>query len=158
MYLDHVIKRATSVPYFSPNEFIPCTIDEVLALEQFLGSPLPRAYREFLLWMGHSGGKFLQGTDCFYSDLFLIQEGAKELLEEDKFSGQLPENAFVFYMHQGYQFQFFLLNEEDPPVYFYLEERPIRTSFVKLYSSFSEFLSIELEGHIKSEAYRIFPS
>jgi hypothetical protein len=35
----------------------------------------------------------------------------------------LPANAFVFFMHQGYQFMYILCDgaSEDPPVYHYLE-------------------------------------
>lgn len=128
---------------------IPCTLQEVEELEQWLGHRLPKAYREFLLWMGHSGGGVLAGTNCFYEDLKRIQTSAKELLEENHYSGELPKDAFVFYMHQGYQFNFFHLEEgDDPPVYFYVEENPTRIFFEKIYQKFSIFVLTEVEGHI----------
>ncbi|BCL80561.1 hypothetical protein ccbrp13_30260 [Ktedonobacteria bacterium brp13] len=99
--------------------------------------------------MGHSGGGFLEGSDCLYDQLMEIQSWAGELLEEDHFSKAMPEDTFVFFMHQGYQLNFFGLDEgEDPPVYYYLEENPVRTSFSQIYPRFSDFLLTEMNGHI----------
>ena len=37
----------------SPQEFRPCTEEEVEKIEQSFNSPLPNVYRAFLLWIGH---------------------------------------------------------------------------------------------------------
>ena len=63
-----------------------------------------------------------------------IKEGAEELLEDDDTwlieergaegnPFELPDDAFIFLMHQGYQFMYFHTADrnEDPPVYYYLE-------------------------------------
>ncbi|MGH2612299.1 MAG: SMI1/KNR4 family protein [Rhabdochlamydiaceae bacterium] len=132
------------------SQFVPCTVEEVEKIEICIGHCLPEAYREFLLWMGHSGGGFLRGSNCFYRDLRNLQESAQELLDEDQFPGKLPKDAFVFFMHQGYQFNFFCLDEgDDPPVLCYLEEEPVKTSFFQIYPRFSDFVITEIEGHIK---------
>jgi hypothetical protein len=150
MYLEKAKKRAEDFYRLAGSQPTPCTREEVEELELLNGHRFPEAYREFLLWMGRGGGGFLQGSDCFYRDLKHLSSFAQELLEEDQFANQLPENVFVFYMHQGYQFNFFYFDDgADPPVYWYLEEIPTRTSFTQLYSSFSEFILTEIEGHIK---------
>ncbi|HLY29493.1 MAG TPA: SMI1/KNR4 family protein [Ktedonobacterales bacterium] len=124
----------------------PCSEEEVAALEQKLGVSLPAAYREFLLWMGHGAGQFLQGTDVFYEALPL-NDAARELLQEDEVTEPLPSDAIVFYMAQGYQFQFMRASEgDDPPVYFY-EEGMSEAPVPRLYASFSAFLETEIEGH-----------
>lgn len=129
---------------------VPCTLAEVEDLEQWTGHRLPEVYREFLLWMGHAGGGLLEGSDCFYPHLRELPLLAQDLLEEDQCVKTLPGNTVVFFMHQGYQFDFFYLNDgDDPPVYWYLEDEPIWTSFPKLYDHFSDFVATELEGHIK---------
>jgi hypothetical protein len=44
------------------------------------------------------------------------------LLKEDGAPFSLPMEAFVFFMHQGYQFMFFLADgAEDPEVWYYHE-------------------------------------
>jgi hypothetical protein len=124
----------------------PCSEGEVATLEQKLGVHLPAAYQEFLLWMGHGAGAFLQGTDVFYEALPLT-DAARELLAEDNVMAPLPPDAIVFYMAQGYQFMFMRASEgENPPVYFYgegMSEAP----YPRLYESFTAFLEKEIEGH-----------
>jgi len=70
-----------------------------------------------------------------------------ELLEENQFPQTLPKDAFVFLMHQGYQFSFFRLSEgENPPIYFYCEGET-KESFVKTHRQFTDFLATELDLH-----------
>ncbi len=149
MYLEKAKNKQKDLLRVGYHQLVPCTLHEVEELEQWIGHRLPEAYREFLLWMGRSGGGVLAGTNCFYEDLKRIQTSARELLEENHYSGGLPKDAFVFYMHQGYQFNFFHLEEgDDPPVYFYIEEDPPRTFFEQIYQKFSMFVLTEVEGHI----------
>ncbi|MBH8566157.1 hypothetical protein I8748_29045 [Nostoc sp. CENA67] len=72
------------------------------------------------------------------------------LIKRDEFPEPLPEDAFVFLMHQGYMFWFLITSEgDDPPVYGYEEgAAPIpytSVPFKKLSSSFSKFLVELLE-------------
>jgi hypothetical protein len=124
---------------------IPCTLEEIIAIEKTFKIKLPQAYQDFLLTMGHSGGDFLKGSDCFYKQLPLLKEWAIELLEENNFTEPLPDDAFVFFMHQGYQFSFFRLSEGDnPPIYFYYEGQK-ETNFLKTHDYFTDFMATEIE-------------
>lgn len=132
------------------NDLSPCSDLEIIQLERQQGINLPSTYKDFLKMMGHGAGKFLRGSDCFYQHLPKIQEWAKQLLVENDFPQTLPEDAFVFFMHQGYQFSFFRLSEGDnPPTYSYCEgqEEPY---FIKSHDQFSEFLSVEINLYLKS--------
>ncbi|MEH2210538.1 SMI1/KNR4 family protein [Nostoc sp.] len=132
------------------NQLLPCSDLEIIQFEQQQGITLPSIYKDFLKMMGHGAGKFLRGSDCFYQHLPQIQEWAKELLVENDFSEALPEDAFVFFMHQGYQFSFFRLSEGDnPPTYSYCEGQQ-EPYFVKSHDTFSDFLAVEIELYLKS--------
>jgi hypothetical protein len=121
-----------------------CNNDEIMLLEKNLGYYLPIAYKEFLQLMGKGAGEFLQGSDCFYQHLLLLQKWALELLKENNFPEKLPEDAFVFFMHQGYQFSFFRFSEgENPPTYYYCEGDNTIV-FKKNHNQFSDFLLDEL--------------
>lgn len=149
MYLDQVKQRLKELKFVSPDELVSCTDPEIIDLEKKLGFSLPEAYKEFLLWIGKSAGRFLQGSDCFFEHLPYLKEWAVELLEENHFPYTLPEDAFVFFMHQGYQFSFFRLSEgDDPPIYSYCEGTN-QTSFTKSHNKFSEFMAKEIELHAK---------
>jgi hypothetical protein len=149
MYLDQVKQSLKELKLVSPDELVGCTYHEIIELEKKLGFSLPEAYKEFLLWMGKSGGRVLQGSDCFFEHLPYLKEWAVELLEENHFPYTLPEDAFVFFMHQGYQFSFFRLSEgDDPPTYSYCEGTN-QTSFTRSHNRFSEFMATEIELHAK---------
>ncbi len=137
----------------STDEIVPCTENEVRILERQLGFSLPGAYRKFLLWMGHGAGILLRGSDCFYQHLPPLRTWAEELLEENNFPEPLPEDAFVFYMHQGYLFYFVRVGEgDDPPVYFYSEAMDPR-AFIKAHPNLADFLNyqIEVEVHYRAD-------
>ena len=149
MYLDQVKNQLIELKLVKQDELLGCTRDDVIAIEQKLGISLPRAYQEFLLSMGDSAGQFLRGSDCFFKHLPQLQEWGVELLHENNFAESLPEDAFIFFMHQGYQFSFFRVSEgADPPTYSYCEGTN-QTSFIKSHDSFSEFLETEVEIHAK---------
>ncbi|MGZ3581989.1 MAG: SMI1/KNR4 family protein [Ktedonobacterales bacterium] len=147
MYLDHAKVLFAEAHFAQSSDGRPCTLEEVRSLEDLLGHRLPIAYKEFLLWMGHGAGPFLRGTDVFFQDLPGMLEAAKDLLNENGIEDPLPDDAFIFYMHQGYQFMFFRLSDgDDPPVYFYGEGQGLHT-FVLLYERFSDFIVREIQGH-----------
>jgi len=149
MYLDRVKNQLIELKLVKPDELVGCTRDDVIAIEQKLGISLPRAYQEFLLSMGRSAGQFLRGSDCFLNHLPQLQEWAVELLQENNFAECLPDDAFIFFMHQGYQFSFFRVSEgADPPTYSYCEGTN-QTFFIKSHESFSGFLETEVEIHAK---------
>jgi len=124
-------------------EVVECSIPEIVDLEKELNVFLPEAYREFLLWMGKDTGKFLQGSEVTYKHLAKIQYWANEILEERRLP-LLPFNSFVFYIHGGYQFAYFLLNREDDPKVCFFDEC-ITKGVELLRESYSEWLTAEAE-------------
>ncbi|WP_042473909.1 SMI1/KNR4 family protein [Bacillus ndiopicus] len=116
-----------------------CSENEIKELEGEIGYSFPDMYRNFLLGIGHRAGLLFQGTDIFFRSIKGLTEEAIELLEENQESFNLPEDAFVFSMHQGYEFNYFRFSEGDnPPVYQYIEGE----GEPKLaWDSFSSFLS-----------------
>jgi len=126
-----------------------CLIHEIVDLEKQLGIYLPEAYKEFLLWMGKNPDVFLLGSEVEYNSLIKIQGWANELLKEKELE-PLPSNAFVFYMHQGYQFSYFLLGQsEDPQVYFF--DEGITKEVKSLDVPYSQWIATEAEIHCEFE-------
>lgn len=81
---------------------------------------MPGTYKVFLRALGGDAGEFLRGSAFRCKELELVNVGARALAAESNLT--LPDDAFVFFMHQGYQFSFFLLDgDEDPQVYGFLE-------------------------------------
>ena len=142
-----LIERMVGAGYALPDEIVGCTPEEVAGIEARFGLRLPRVYREFLLAMGRGAGRFLRGTDVFYPTVLELRQWAEELLEECGRPFALPEDAFVFLTHQGYQFGYFHTGsgEDDPPTYRYLECDPVP---VQNDGSFSGMLRAEFEGEI----------
>lgn len=97
-----------------------CSRFQVKSLESYFNIKLPKVYKDFLYTMGIDAGRFMKGSDAFYRNLYNLKDGfLNELFYTDL---ELPENLFVFWTHQGYQYAFFLLDEGDnPPVYYCLE-------------------------------------
>lgn len=129
-----------------------CSPQEVWSLEQSVGMSLPAQYKEFLLAIGHGAGKFFRGTCILYrDDISDIQEYAAMLMqqEEDEENENgcctLPDDAFVFSMHQGYEFNFFKVTDgDDPPVYQYVEGNGPP---YMVWPSLSDFLNYWIEQH-----------
>lgn len=121
-----------------------CSEKQIIKIEEFYNIKLPAIYIEFLLIMGKNAGKFMRGSSAFYNEIFDIRDGSIELLYENDFK-ELPDNTFVFWMHQGYQFAFFYLNQGDnPPVYYYFEGET-KDDFEFKASSFTDFLVSQLD-------------
>jgi hypothetical protein len=149
MNLEPIKQRLIALNRDSSQPLCGCSPAEIRQLEGRLGVKLPSAYQEFLRIMGKGAGQFLRGSDCFYPQMRELKTAAVELLEENHFPGALPKDAFVFFMHQGYQFSFFRLSEgENPPTYSYCEGET-QKSFVKSHEKFSEFLETEIQLHEK---------
>jgi hypothetical protein len=104
----------------------PCSPEDVAAQERHLGLPLPAAYQAYLLIAGCYPPPALVGSDCTLGYLFHLREWAAELLQECGTAFELPTDAVVFLVHQGYQFLYFRADgsTEDPAVFYYRERRP----------------------------------
>lgn len=99
---------------------------------------LPNAYIEFMSYAGY--GQFWRGSNYAIKDVHHLKEYAEQLLVENESQLKLQEDDFVFFMHQGYMFYFFNLNEGDnPPVYYYNECNEI-DKFIKCCDNFIDFI------------------
>lgn len=102
-----------------------CSEEEIQKLERQHNVVFPISYRTFLKNFGHGiGGKVMSDIDFLYDSLDSLTNIAKnEILIEDG-DPILPKQAFVFAMRNGEQFMFFDANglDEDPPVFYYLED------------------------------------
>ena len=122
--------------------------DQVQALSQQLGHAFPAPYNEFLLWMGQSRAGMLLGSDWLPDDLSPLKDKAKNLLATNKFPQPLPDDAFVFWMSQGYVFAFLRLSQGDnSPVYRYHSTLDT-TAFTQISPSFGEWLQTQIQEHV----------
>ncbi len=158
MYLEKVINQAEengwdeTLSFSHPNQIKGCTPQEIAELEQQLKLELPLAYKEFLLYAGKGLGSFENGSRIFYDDdvgLIELQQIAREFLAEDDFPQKLPDDAYVFWMHQGYMFCFFRTSEGDnPPVHFHQES--FKDDFAWNHQKhFTDFLIVEMRDQAK---------
>jgi hypothetical protein len=117
-----------------------CTEAEIAGLETSMSLRLPAAYKAYLLLAGGATPSVLTGSDCTLHRLHSLQAGARELLRENG-QPELPPGAFVFLMHQGYQFFFFVADgkNDDPPVFYYVEGKP---GVARRYERFSDLVAV----------------
>lgn len=118
-YLDSVKQRYAELGFPTPK---PCTLEEMLHLERRHCFAFPDAFREFLLWAGHWASVGLLGSEFFYEHIYELKPMAADLLRDLKFPGELPEDAVVFFMHQGYQFAFTRPSTGEEARVFYFQE------------------------------------
>ncbi|RFS21165.1 hypothetical protein DVR12_17685 [Chitinophaga silvatica] len=119
-------------------ELEPCTADEVISLEDHFKLTLPQVYKDFLLLMGRGAGSYMRGTNVFYKDIFLLSSYAEETIRESNLK-PLPSDAFVFWMHQGYIYAYFVMGSDNPPVTVFYESGEIIE-----FNTLFEFLKSEL--------------
>ena len=117
----------------------PAYPKDVAALERHLGLPLPAAYRAYLLVAGNGPPPGMVGSDCTLRRVYTLREGAERLLSRGGSLLTLPTNAVVFWMHQGYQFAYFLAGSDGDPLVSYYHER--RAGSVVEESRLSEWLA-----------------
>lgn len=117
--------------FISQRHPMGCSADQIAALAGQADGHLPSTYLQFMEAAGNGVDDFLRGSDFTVEDLDGVREAADELLVE---AGQepLPSSAFVFVMHQGYQFYYF----QDGAV-FYFKEGDSRPE--KRFDSFESF-------------------
>lgn len=125
------------------NRLVPVNNEELSKIELEFNVSLPQVYKQFLQLMGKGAGVYMQGSSVFYDELFSLREWANELLVENDME-PLPDSAFVFWMHQGYQMAYFNLNEgDDPPVYYFTEGQTSNIFQLKE-KSLTDFFSSQL--------------
>jgi hypothetical protein len=118
------LETITDIAYYLRNkgeELKPLNPDQIKDIEEKLNVRLPEIYKQFLRLMGKGAGSYMKGSSAFYNEILFLKKWAIELVSENKIDS-LPGDAFVFWMHQGYQIAYFRLSEgNDPPVYFFSE-------------------------------------
>jgi hypothetical protein len=114
---------------------LPCDEWTVSDIARQLKVELPRAYLAFLLLAGH-GCEPLEGSHyAVDDDLAGLQRAGHRIARHEK--TELPKDAFVFLVHQGFACQFFLLDDgDDPAVYQCVEGMGLE----RVMSHFSEWV------------------
>ncbi len=117
-----LIRRLLRSGMAKKNDLLPCTANEIAALEKRHGVYLPTAYKIFLQAMGKGAGDFLVNDHWYAFYDHLMESGfgttlAPEDLEELEF--ELPANSFVFATRMGEVYLYFVIDREndDPPVF-----------------------------------------
>ena len=144
----NLIQRLSELDITHRTEISPCIDSEIDKVEASQNVSLPPVYRDFLKLMGRGAGRFFRGSDLYYPDVLTLGEQAKHLLKEDGQPFELPDDAFVFLVHQGYQFFYFRTGsgDEDPVVYGYMEGEG---KAIKRWIKFSDFLVAGIEDHAR---------
>ena len=143
--IEGFIKRLCGTHVASEADLRPCS-EEDFAILRDVHIDLPLSYRHLMLTMGRGAGTFKQGTDFFFPDNMNLNADAAILLEENAEPFRLPEDVFVFSMHQGYEFNYFSLKQgDDPPVYQYIEGSGVPKM---MWRSFTRFLENSLDSQI----------
>ena len=102
-----------------------CTQSQIDEIKLLTGvDRFPEVYVQFLRYFGVASGNIFPGTDIHYDSIPELKDAAADVLEENDINFTLPERAFVFLVHQGYAFMYFMLDEEtdDPPVFKWSED------------------------------------
>lgn len=121
--------------YASNRAVAGCHDDEIAVIEKKTEANLPDDYKQFLKHMGRSAPDFFVGSDFEYDKLLNLQEWATDLLNESDLE-PLGKDAFVFMMHQGYQFYFF----QNGKVNYYMEgEKASEERFSTFEDFFNEY-------------------
>jgi SMI1 / KNR4 family (SUKH-1) len=107
-----------------------CRSSRIATFEKRYGVRLPDDYRAFLTKCGNGVQGLWVGSDYTVDALDEMQDAGSELLADAGLS--LPENAFVCWMHQGYQFMFVCPDG----ICYFLEGNE---AFAKQYDSFADF-------------------
>lgn len=104
---------------------------ELRRIENEPGIQIPQIYRVFLSLIGNNPQAAWVGSDWTSDQILGNRELAEYLLEQNPHIGDLPEDAFVLWSHQGYSVMFVRTSLGDAsPVYSYLEgDEPLWHSF-----------------------------
>lgn len=118
-----------------------CSVDEVEAMERKADVSLPASYKAYLLIAGRYPPSAWVGSDCTIGILTEIRKWVEELLMGQGNSLTLPPKSFVYSMHQGYQFMYFVADggSNDPAVFYYLEGEP---ESVMKFERFSDLVAV----------------
>lgn len=91
-----------------------CSEEEIAEAERGYNVRFPLAYRLFLRWCGRGPMHWMDQLDLQLDSLPYSWESARALLAEEQ--EVLEPGGFVFSEWQGYNFLYFLLGIDNPPV------------------------------------------
>jgi hypothetical protein len=125
MTIDHIREELLKLGE-QETDIVGCSVEEIEQLKTIQGvTNLPQLYIEFLLSMGKKMGKFFTGASMTYWSMQYMnfKKEARLLLAENSINFDLPENVYIFLIHNGYIFMYFdtSLKDYDPLVYRYIE-------------------------------------
>lgn len=158
---EELMGRLSVLPHSNARAFEGCSREEIVDLEEYATGKFPPYYRAFLELMGRGSGHLFLGSDALVSEnhQLRLRAAAERLLKRRDSTWSLPPSAFVFLMHQGYQFLFIRLDEgEDPPVYLVTEREPCPKKLSDNFSVYIENYTSDLErlGRTNSECFEPF--
>lgn len=108
-------------------------------------SQLPRLYREYLEVMGKNGLLSVHNaSDWSYQRLLRIKQDWQDEIVREKVTFIIPEQAFVFFQHGGYEYRYFMTDTDydddgDCPTYLCLEEDTEQGYHVSVSSTLREY-------------------
>lgn len=114
--LESGLVEATQADNPDAGRFEGASPEQIAALEGALTRPLPRAYHEFLAELGQSAGGFFPHGTIYQAESILNEQPRARAAYP-----ALPADAFVFAMHPGGAFEYFLLSETDDPTVYHVE-------------------------------------
>ena len=119
---------------------------DIEELQNSFGFVFPKAYIEYLTWMGKDYKGIFVGCNWFISDVLGNTELISELLEENGVIFNLPKYYLGFFSHQGYMVAWFELpvKSEDPEVWYYSEGSENKKP--EIAGKFSDFLLKDMQS------------
>jgi hypothetical protein len=138
--IDEIIDVIVSGGVAKRSQIKGCSEAEIEKIEKHFDVKLPVVYCSFLTKMGKGAGKYLQGVDAFYADLFDNREQLEYALEFGAEPIELRRTHFVMTDLQGYYFEYFDTVDDpiDPPV-FGCGEREGKWEVIHVAASLSEY-------------------
>lgn len=106
------------------------------------GVELPGIYRTFLAECGRSAGELFYDVHFTFAALIHLKQKLRALMEEEGTDFEFPDNAFVFNAYQGYQFHYFVCDQDDPPVFRVYDDGTVEPAA----GSFSEYIREAIES------------
>ncbi|MDO5971369.1 SMI1/KNR4 family protein [Flavivirga aquimarina] len=153
-FFKNTTKRDAELYLNSKIDFKGLSENEIEKLEINLGKKFPLEFREYLLEFGKNCGElFCCGQDIEPEKLTEYQIWAKEIIDDDEIPDFLNEDTLVFNFHQGYVFQYFKKEDNQFPIYEYMEGE---NKTIKRFDSFREMLRLNIENmnRINEEAQK----
>jgi hypothetical protein len=154
-YLQPVADVLAPVIAGASNTLVPCTAEEIAALEALVAPHhLPAAYLEFLRYGGKQLAGVFSGVDFSYALARRTREnGNREILRMlrvvDK-TAVLSETCFVINEHLAANFTYFELGEaDDPPVYLWEDGNGGLDTAIREHDTFSSFVLAQAKNSVK---------